>query len=63
MIIMASARLHNYIIEYKTEETDEINDTYIDDIGISVIPDAPMNMCYNTTMREDDFEKSQAHCK
>ena len=56
-VIMTCARLHNHIIEHDTQEWNENNEINIDDIGISAMPGAPMNMCYNPTMIEDSFHE------
>ena len=56
-LIMTCARLHNHIIEHDTQEWNENNEINIDDIGISAMPGAPMNMCYNPTMIEDSFHE------
>ena len=56
-VIMTCARLHNHIIEHGTQEWNENNDINIDDIGISAMPGAPINMCYNPTMIEASFHE------
>ena len=47
---MTCARLHNLMIEHDTQASNGNNDTDIENIGISTMPGAPINLYYNSTM-------------
>ena len=60
-VIMVCARLHNFIIDSDVLEDDDISvdddgdDVDVDDLGITTMQGAPLGMCYNPTMLEEDF--------
>ena len=64
---MACAQLHNFIIEEDMPEDENDNDGDIDpgELNIIAMPNAPLGMCYNPTMLDDEFVQysgvSQTH--
>ena len=59
IVIMVCARLHNFIIDVDVPIDDDASvddDIDVDDIGVTTMLGAPLGMCYNPTMVEEDFE-------